>query len=147
MEEILELRRSVEEGRYNDALMLIGEMEEMAKDDKINKIKSYITVLLIHLIKQHAEQHTTRSWSLSIENAVDAIYETNGRRKGSGTYMDEEHFRQTIDEKFLPALKRAALEAFGGAYTAKQLAAMLDTEAIKAQALDYILNGYPESED
>jgi hypothetical protein len=24
---------------------------------------------------------------------------------------------------------------------------MLDTEAIKAQALDYILNGYPESED
>jgi Domain of unknown function DUF29 len=147
MEEILELRRSVEEGRYNDALTLIGEMEEMAKEDKINKIGSYIVILLIHLIKQHAERHTTRSWTISVENAIDAIHETNGRRKANGMYMNQEQFREAIDQKFQSALKRASLEAFGGAYTAKHLATLLNADAVKAQALEYILNGYPESED
>jgi hypothetical protein len=147
MEEILELRRSIEEGRYHDALALIGEMEEMAKEDKIIKIKSFLGVLLIHLIKQHAEHRTTRSWTLSIENAVDSINETNGRRKSSGAYLKSHQLQEAVEEKFLPALKQASLEAFGGVYTAKELATRIDSAAIKAQALDYILNGYPESED
>jgi hypothetical protein len=147
MEELLELRRSIEEGRYNDALFIVGELEEMAKSDKIHKIRSYITILLIHLIKQAAEARTTRSWQLSLDNAIEEIREVNARRTAGGEYMGAEELRHSVNEKFLPALKQAAVEAFGGVYTAKQLAAMIDAEAIKAQALDYILNGLPESED
>ena len=33
MEELFELRSCIEEGRYADALVLIGEMEEMSRDD------------------------------------------------------------------------------------------------------------------
>lgn len=41
MEELLELRACIEEQRYDDALELVGLMEEMSKDDKIHKIYSY----------------------------------------------------------------------------------------------------------
>ena len=44
MEELLELREFIREGNYAGALELIGKMEEMSKDDKINTIGSYIEI-------------------------------------------------------------------------------------------------------
>jgi len=61
MEELYELRSYIEQGRYADALVLLGEMEEMSRDDKINKVGSFLEILLLHLIKRHAEKRTTRS--------------------------------------------------------------------------------------
>ena len=90
MEELLELRAHIEHGRYAEALALIGEMEEMGRDDKINKIENFLFVLLLHLIKQHAEQHTTRSWEVSIKNAVDGVNRVNKRRKSRGYYLTKE---------------------------------------------------------
>jgi hypothetical protein len=55
MDELTDLRTHIEQGRYADALLLIGEMEEMSRDDKIQKIESFLQVLLVHLIKQQAE--------------------------------------------------------------------------------------------
>jgi hypothetical protein len=43
MEELLELRAHIEQGRYAEALAWLGEMEEMSRDDKINKIESFLT--------------------------------------------------------------------------------------------------------
>ncbi len=34
MEELFALRTYIEQGQYDDALTLLGEMEEMSKDDK-----------------------------------------------------------------------------------------------------------------
>ena|SRR5437763_17211650 len=70
MEELLELRRYIEQQRYTEALDLLAAMEEMSREDKLNKIYSCAEILLLHLIKQGAEQCTTRSWELSMRNAV-----------------------------------------------------------------------------
>jgi len=43
MEELTTLRSYIEAKRYDEALALIAEMEEMSLDDKINKIGSFIT--------------------------------------------------------------------------------------------------------
>jgi hypothetical protein len=147
MEELLELRAAVEQHRYNDALYIIADMEEMAREDKINKIGSFLHVLLVHLIKRAAERHTTRSWERSIRNAVLGIHDTNTRRKAAGAYLSAAELRELVEQRYLRALRDAADEAFAGTHTAKQLAAMISAEAIKAEALDYILNGLPESED
>ena len=90
MEELLELKTLLTEGKVSDALALVDEMTEMSKDDKINKISSYAKILLLHLIKQQAEKRSTRSWDLSIENAVDEIQKINRRRKAKGTYLSDE---------------------------------------------------------
>jgi hypothetical protein len=134
MEELFELRACLEEQRYADALTLVAELEEMSKDDKINKIYSYAEILLLHLIKQAAEQRTTRSWSLSITNATRHIARTNRRRKASGTYLSQDELSETIREAYLPALERAALEAFEGRYDADELGAMVDAAAIQREA-------------
>jgi len=105
MEELLELREHIEHGRYDSALLLIGEMEEMSQDDKINKIGSFVTILLLHLIKQQAEGRSTRSWEISIRNAIREIIFTNKRRKAGGYYLRADDLREIIDEGALPKIR------------------------------------------
>ena len=139
MEELLELRAYIEQGRYAEALALIGEMEEMSRDDKINKIESFLQILLLHLIKQHAEERTTRSWEVSIHNAVDGIRRVNKRRKAGGYYLSKNELKESIDEIYPASLRQASLEAFAGRYNDAELTAKIDEPEIKAQALKLVL--------
>ncbi len=134
MEELLELRACLEQRRYDDALAIVDELEEMSKDDKINKIDSFAVILLLHLIKQAVEQRTTRSWDNSIRHAVRQIAKTNKRRKAGGTYLTADEVRQTLADAFQPALEYAAMEAFEGRYEADELADKCDSQAICQQA-------------
>mgnify|MGYP001243219114 CR=1 FL=1 len=139
MEELQELRTFIEQGRYPEALVLLGEMEEMSYSDKLHKIESFLQILLLHLIKQQAEKRSTKSWEYSIRNAVREIDRSNKRRKAGGYYLSRMELTKAIEEVFQDALERAALEAFGGAYNAPDLADMIDEKEIKEQALHMIL--------
>lgn len=139
MEELLELREHIEQGRYASALVLIGEMEEMSRDDKINKIGSFLTILLLHLIKQHAERRSTRSWDVSIRNSVQEIIFTNKRRKAGGYYLSDDELRQSVEERYTLSLRQASLEAFEGRYSPEELGALVDESAITEEALGLIL--------
>jgi hypothetical protein len=77
MEELFELKSLLMGGNISDALLLVEEMTEMSKDDKLNKIFSFSFILLLHLIKQEAEKRTTRSWDVSIRNSVRQIQRSN----------------------------------------------------------------------
>ena len=112
MEELLEIRQLLEQGKINEALLLVDELEEMSLSDKINKIDSYGVILLIHLIKQKAEKRSTRSWELSIENAVREINKINKCRKSGGVYLNQTELMEILQQGYQVALKRAALEAF-----------------------------------
>ena len=132
------LRKMVEEHDYQGALAIIDELDEMAKDDKINKIESYVVILLIHLIKQQAENRTTKSGSQSIDNSLGGIVKSNKRRRAGGYYLQEEELKEVIDEAFSLAVRNAAYEAFEGIYSAEQLSKMIDSEDIKQKAFDQI---------
>ncbi|HEY9768238.1 MAG TPA: DUF29 family protein [Coleofasciculaceae cyanobacterium] len=82
MEELIELRKSIQEQNYPKALQIVDELEEMSLENKLNKIYSYMIVLFLHLIKQEAEKTLTRSWELSIVNSVKQINRTNSRKAG-----------------------------------------------------------------
>jgi len=138
MEELLELRRYIEQERYLEALNLVEEMEEMSREDKISKIRSFAKILLLHLIKQAAENRTTRSWDISIRNAVREINYVNRRRKSKGTYLNEEGLQDALNEAYPIALDRASLEAFGGLYDEKKLGKMVDQVAIIEKGLALI---------
>ena len=140
MEELYELRSYIEQGCYTDALVLLGEMEEMSRDDKINKIGSFLEILLLHLIKRHAENRTTRSWDISIRNTIAEIGRSNKRRKAGGYYLTKAELQEAIDEVYETALGSASLEAFDGIYDPTQLAEMIDETAIKAEALRLLLH-------
>jgi hypothetical protein len=139
MEELLELRAYIEQGRYAEALTLIGEMEEMSRDDKRHKIENFLYILLLHLIKQQAEQRTTRSWEVSIQNAIDGVKRVNKRRKAGGYYLSPDDLKDSIEEIFPTALRQASLEAFEGRYDDAELATRFDVPHVKLQGLQMIL--------
>lgn len=145
MDELEALRKLIEEQDYSAALTLIDEMDEMAKDDKITKVESFLEVLLVHLIKQRAEQRLTSSWERSIETSLRGITRSNKRRSAGGFYLKSEEIQAALDETFPYALKEAAREAFGGAFEPKKLLQMFDPQSVKQQALDLILNYDPQN--
>lgn len=139
MEELFTLKDLLLSGNIDDALILVEELTEMSKDDKLNKIFSFSKILLLHLIKQAAEKRTTPSWNLSIDNAVKEIQRTNKRRKTGGYYLTPEELRETLEDAYDLGLKGAAKEAFEGKYEAKELAEIVDQTAIINQAMELIL--------
>jgi hypothetical protein len=143
MDELAELRTLLETGRIEEALLLVDELDEMSREDKINKISSYMRVLLIHLIKQQAEQRRTRSWEVSIKEAVRQINRTNSRRKAAGVYLSREELRSEIEDVYDLALERAALEAFGGVYSVEDIATRVSRTQVLEEALTHIMGEPP----
>ncbi len=47
MNELQELRERIENQDYQGALKIVSELEEMSVEDKLNKIYSYMVILLI----------------------------------------------------------------------------------------------------
>ncbi len=139
MEELLELKNLLLAGNIPDALILVEEMTEMSKDDKLNKIFSFSIIVLLHLIKQQAEKRSTRSWETSISNSVRQIQRINQRRKTGGNYLTSEELKETLDDAYSSALRQAALEAFEGIYQPEEIEAMIDKNKIINQALELIL--------
>lgn len=139
MEELLELKNLLISGNIADALLLVEEMTEMSKDDKLNKIISFGIILILHLIKQQAEKRTTRSWEISIRNSVRQIQRTNKRRKVNGNYLTETELQETLEDAYQSALDQASLEAFEGRYEADEIATMIDRNTIINQAFTLIL--------
>ncbi|MDJ0729795.1 MAG: DUF29 family protein [Crocosphaera sp.] len=139
MEELFELKQLLLSGNVTDALILVEELTEMSKDDKLNKIFSFSIIILLHIIKQQAEKRSTRSWETSIANAVRQIQRTNKRRKTGGNYLKPTELRDTLEDAYDSALRQAALEAFEGNYEAEELAEMVDKTAIIDEAMGLIL--------
>ncbi len=134
----MELRSYIEQQRYPEALDLIAELEEMSREDKINKIRSFAVILLLHLIKQEAEKRTTRSWDISIWNASREIQYINQRRKAGGLYLTPPELSEVIAEAYPSALRRASLEVFEGRYDDRELDQQLNRPAIEQKALEFI---------
>ncbi|MFO0142216.1 MAG: DUF29 family protein [Aphanizomenon sp.] len=139
MEELLELKNLLISGNIADALLLVEEMTEISKDDKLNKIISFGIILLLHLIKQQAEKRTTKSWEISIRNSVRQIQRATKRRKVNGNYLTETELQETLEDAYQSALDQASLEAFENRYEADEIATMIDRNTIINQAFTLIL--------
>jgi hypothetical protein len=95
--------------------------------------------LLLHLIKQHAEQRSTRSWEVSLKEALRQIIRTNTRRKAGGVYLTRQELQTELADVYDLALERAALEVCGGSYSAEALATHVPREQVLERALALIV--------
>ena len=134
MNELQELREKIEAKDYQGALAIVSELEEMSVEDKLNKIYSYMVILLIHLIKQEAEARTTSSWDRSIFNSIKYINRTNKRQKAGGYYANQQTIKEIINEAYDHALTEAAFEAFEGKLTPIQSEKKIEPNSIKTRA-------------
>lgn len=140
MEEILELKELLLKGDIKGSLAIVEELEEMSRDDIINNIRSHAIILLLHLIKQQAENRTTRSWDVSIRNSVREIKRKNKRRKAGGYYLNQDELLETLEEAYLNAIDQASLEVEEGRYDSRELKQKVNQEVIFHQGLNLILS-------
>ncbi len=138
MEELLEMRQLLQAGRYPEALALATEIEDMGRKGLVHNIGSYLQVLLIHLIKQQAEQRTTHSWEVSIRNAVFEITDLNARPGDRGVYLTDEEIRALLTHVWPNAVRRASLEVDGGRHSERELTQLLDFTLIQERALQLL---------
>lgn len=135
MEELLELKALLLKGDIKGSLAILEDLEDMSKNGIISTIRSYAVILLLHLIKQQAENRTTRSWDVSIRNSVREIQRQNKRRKAGGYYLSNEELRDTLNDAYLNALDVASLEVEEGRYESNEIEALLDKNKIISDAL------------
>ncbi|MBV8554488.1 MAG: DUF29 family protein [Planctomycetaceae bacterium] len=138
VDEYQDLHDLIVAGRYSEALTLLGELDEMSREDKLDKIGSFMDVLLIHLIKRAEDPRSTRSWEVSIKNAVDMIRRTNRNRKTKKDRFGPDELREVLEEVWPQAIRRAALEVRDGRYTEEELERLVERDAILARAMDLI---------
>jgi hypothetical protein len=138
MEEILELKQLLLKGDIKGSLTLVDELEEMGRKDIINNIRSYAIILLLHLIKQQAENRTTRSWEVSIRNSALEIQDLNERPKSKGVYLNTEELYQILEKAYPQAINKASLEVEEGRYDSQELEQKVNRIEILNQAMNLI---------
>ena len=143
MEELLELKALLLKGDIKGSLAIVEELEDMSKNGIISTIRSYAVILLLHLIKQQAENRTTRSWDVSIRNSVREIQRQNKRRKAAGYYLSDEELTDTLNDAYLNALDAASLEVEAGCYQSEQIEAIIDKNKLISDAFLIIKNVSP----
>jgi len=138
MEELLELKELLLQGAVQDAILLAEDLEEMGRKGLERNIRSYAKVLLLHFIKQQVEQRSTKSWDVSIRNAVAEIIDINTRPKGKGFYLNDLELRSCLDSAFESALEQASLEALEGTVGTVELKRKVSKEELINHAFSLI---------
>ncbi|BAG03383.1 DUF29 family protein [Microcystis aeruginosa] len=143
MEELLELKALLLKGDIKGSLAIVEDLEDMSKNGIISTIRCYAVILLLHLIKQQAENRTTRSWDVSIRNSVREIQRHNQRRKAAGYYLSDQELTDTLNDAYLNALDAASLEVETACYQSEQLEAIIDKNKLISTAFLLIKNVSP----
>ncbi|MBD2569017.1 DUF29 family protein [Anabaena lutea] len=133
-QELIDLRNSILEQRYADALAIVDELEGMSKKAILRQIKSFLKVLLIHLIKNKIEKRLTNSWAASIRNAVLEIQDVNLKENKKSYYINLDEWNDYLEHEIDIAIRDASVEVLNGVYSPFQLAEIVDKEQIIHQA-------------
>ncbi|MEH1937009.1 MAG: DUF29 family protein [Nostoc sp.] len=145
-QELIDLKNSILEGRYADALAIVDELEGMSKKAILRQIKSFLRILLIHLIKNQLEQRLTNSWAASIRNAIREIKEVNLKDNEKSYYVNLNEWQNFIEEEVIEdAIADASDEVMNGAYNQFQLTEMVDRKQIIQTALKFLALTYSYS--
>jgi len=129
-QELIDLRASILEGRYADALAIVDELEGMSKQAILRNIESFISRILIYLIKNQVEQRLTNSWAASIRDSVREIQKLNLKDNKTSYYINADEWEQVIEDELEASIRTASVEVVNGAYTPSQLSEMVNRSQI-----------------
>lgn len=130
-QELIDLRTSILEGRYADALVIVDDLEGMSKQAILRQIKSFLRVLVIHLIKNQVERRLTGSWANSIRFSIREIKDLNLKDNKTSYYIKSDEWENLLDEEIIEdAIALASEEVLNGAYSQLQLSEIVDQTQI-----------------
>ncbi|TAF06980.1 MAG: hypothetical protein EAZ77_11170 [Nostocales cyanobacterium] len=141
-QELIDLRNSIVEGRYTDALAIVDELEGMSKQAILRNIQAFLRILLIHLIKNQIEQRLTNSGIASIRNSLIEIKKINLKENKKSDYVNQDEWQIYLEDELTPAIVDASLEVFNGTFKRKQLSQMLNKPQLILNATELLVITY-----
>jgi Domain of unknown function DUF29 len=144
-QELIDLRASILEGRYEDALAIVDELEGMSKQAIIGNIQSFLDRMLMHLIKNQVEQRLTNSWAASIADSIQKIKRLNLKENKTSYYIKSDEWDELLEESIKTAIISASVEAMNGQLSPIQLSELVDTSQVinNAKALLALIYVHP----
>ncbi len=142
VQELIDLRKSILEGRCADALVLLDELDGMSKKAILRAIESFIIRLLVHLIKNQVEQRLTNSGAASIRGSIIEISKLNLKENKKSYYINQSDWIPILEESLEIAVSDASVEVLEGCYSPFQLTEMVNREEVLAIAKDLLAFTY-----
>ncbi|WP_353931033.1 DUF29 family protein [Okeanomitos corallinicola TIOX110] len=142
-QELRDLRNSILQGLYTDALVIVDELEGMSKQAIIGNIQSYVKILIIHLIKNQIEKCLTNSWAASIRNSIREVKKINIKENKKSYYINQDKWEHFIEEEVIEdAIADASLEVMNGVYNQFELADLIDRKKLITTTIKYLYLTY-----
>jgi Domain of unknown function DUF29 len=144
-QELTDLRNSILEGRYEDALEIVDELEGMSKQAILRNIESFLERMLIHLIKNQVEQRLTNSWVASISDSLVKIKRLNLKDNKTSYYVKNDEWEVLLEEGIANAIRPASVEVMNGRLKPAQLSERLDRTQLIVTAKQLLALTYEHS--
>ena len=145
VQELRDLRNCILEGRNEEAIAIVDELEGMSKQATLRNIRSFLRVLLIHLIKNQVEQRLTNSWANSIANAIREIKDLNLKDNKTSYYIGTDEWQLFLEDELEISIRFASREVLEGKLSRAQLAKRVDREQIILIATQFLSLTYTYS--
>lgn len=129
-QELTNLRNCILEARYDDALIIVDELEGMSRQAILRNIQSFLLRLLIHLIKNQVEQRLTKSWAASIRGSIREIQKLNLQDNKRAYYIKLDEWQNPLEDEYEAAIRDASVEVMNGVYSEIELLEMVDKEQV-----------------
>ena len=137
-QELIDLRNSIVEQRYTDALAIVDELEGMSKQAILRNIESFLVRLMIHLIKNQVEQRLTNYWAASIESSILEIKKLNLKENKKSYYLNIDEWVEILEDSIESAIRPASLEIMNGKLQRQQISQMLNKPQLILTATELI---------
>ena len=137
-QELIDLRNSIVEQRYTDALAIVDELEGMSKQAILRNIESFSVRLMIHLIKNQIEQRLINSWAASIESSILEIKKLNLKENKKSYYLNIDEWVEILEDSIESAIRPASLEIMNGKLQRQQISQMLNKSQLILTATELI---------
>ena len=137
-QELVDLRISILQGHYQDALAIVDKMEAMSRKSILRNIKLFLIRMLIHLIKNKIEQRMTNSWAASILDSLMEIQDLNIQENKKAYYVKQDGWETLLAESMKRAVSTATVEVSEGAYNPFQLQKLVNTPEIMETAQELL---------
>ncbi|MFB2921874.1 MULTISPECIES: DUF29 family protein [Aerosakkonema] len=144
-QELTDLRNCILEKRYEDALILIDELEGMSRQAILRNIQSFLDRMTIHLIKNQIEQRLTNSWVASISDSIVQIKRLNLKENKTSYYVKADEWELMLEEAIANAIRPASAELLNGRLKPSQVSQMLDNAKLMAKAKQLLALTYEYS--
>ncbi len=129
-QELIDLRASILECRYEDALAIIDELEGMSQQAILRNIESFLVRLIVHLIENQIEKRLTNSWGASISDSIRQIKKLNLKDNKTSYYINSNEWQSILEEAIEAAIRPASIEVLNGRLKPSQLSEMVDRTEI-----------------